>query len=305
VTLGDAGGGAGTWDVSLELQNTLGTVEVPATVDVPGTLTVTAVAGVSTGDETGFVVLTRGTDTRRIPLWFESSAPQLGSEPRPPLPRAGIYKGTTRGAPSRVTLYRYPTAGRILYSGPERAYRIRIGRRVANFGVVVLSGRVTPHVTFDGAEDHLTGYASLPVDLNPYRESYGESVPVSAGVLPAPGVYDIVFDTRSATDAGPFSFRLWIDDTTPPKLRVRSARGGIQIVATDSGSGVDPSSIHATVDGRTAAATWLGGVIRVAARPGRHHVAVRVADYEETKNMEDVPPVLPNTATLRATVRVR
>jgi hypothetical protein len=30
-----------------------------------------------------------------------------------------------------------------------------------------------------------------------------------------------------------------------------------------------------------------------------------VADFQETKNMEDVPPILPNTRTLRATVRVR
>jgi hypothetical protein len=30
-----------------------------------------------------------------------------------------------------------------------------------------------------------------------------------------------------------------------------------------------------------------------------------VADYQETKNMEDVPPVLPNTATLRVSVNVR
>ena len=30
-----------------------------------------------------------------------------------------------------------------------------------------------------------------------------------------------------------------------------------------------------------------------------------VADFQEAKNMEDVPPILPNTRTLRATVRVR
>jgi len=33
-------------------------------------------------------------------------------------------------------------------------------------------------------------------------------------------------------------------------------------------------------------------------------LSVSVADYQETKNNEDVPPILPNTATLRVTVRV-
>jgi hypothetical protein len=31
---------------------------------------------------------------------------------------------------------------------------------------------------------------------------------------------------------------------------------------------------------------------------------LHVSDYQETKNMEDVPPILPNTTTLRATVTV-
>jgi hypothetical protein len=32
---------------------------------------------------------------------------------------------------------------------------------------------------------------------------------------------------------------------------------------------------------------------------------LQVGDYQENKNMEDVAPVLPNTATLRVTARVR
>src|SRR5581483_1169482 len=105
------------------------------------------------------------------PFWFESSAARLASEPRPFLTKPGVHKGTTKGAPARVSEYRYPV-GRVRYEGPERAYRIRVGR-VANFGVVVLSGKVTAHVTFDGAEDHQVGYTSLPLDFNPYRASYG------------------------------------------------------------------------------------------------------------------------------------
>ena len=47
--------------------------------------------------------------------------------------------------------------------------------------------------------------------------------------------------------------------------------------------------------------------IRVPARfgPGRHELVLVAADYQESKNGEDVGPILPNTAMLRATVTVR
>ena len=45
--------------------------------------------------------------------------------------------------------------------------------------------------------------------------------------------------------------------------------------------------------------------MRIRATPGRHRLVLSVADYEETKNMEDVVRILPNTARLTATVRVR
>ena len=305
VTLTDAGGGSGAWTVTTLVQTGSGTLTVPPSVTVPGPLTVTAqTVGAAPGDVTGFVVLTHGADTRRIPFWFTVSAPQLGSEAHTTLTRPGTYRGTTKGGPSLVSAYRYPTAGDVPYPGPERAYRVLVRGTPANVGVVVLSGHAVPHVTFTGAEDHLAGYTALPLDLNPYRKSYGTAIPVAGAVLPAAGPYDIVFDTRSAASAGPFSFRYWVNDVTPPKLKVISTRGALRVAATDAGSGVDPASIVATVDGKPAAATWAGGTIRIAARRGKHVLVLRVADYEETKNMEDVPPILPNTATLRATVRV-
>jgi hypothetical protein len=307
VTLTDAGGGAGDWAATTLVQTGAGTVTVPPSVTVPGALavTATAAAGAAPGDVTGFVVLTRGTDVRRIPFWFSVSAPTLGREAHASLTRAGTYRGTTKGGPSLVSAYRYPTAGDVLYPGPERAYRFVLKGLPANFGVVMLSGRAVPHITFAGAEDHLVGYPALPLDLNPYRKSYGASIPVAGVVLPGAGPYDIVFDTRSTATAGPFSFHFWANDVTPPRLKLVSTRGAIRVTATDAGSGVDPSSIVATVDGKVAAVTRLAGTLRIAARPGKHVLVLHVADYQETKNMEDVPPILPNTATLRATVRVR
>ena len=40
-------------------------------------------------------------------------------------------------------------------------------------------------------------------------------------------------------------------------------------------------------------------------RPGRQAVTIRASDYQETKNMEDVGPVLPNTRVLHTTVTLR
>ena len=305
VTLTDAGGGAGTWSVTSLMQQGTGTLSVPTTVSVPGTLSIGATGGTTPGDATGFVVLTRGADTRRIPFWFATSAPKLAGEAKVTLKKAGTYHGTTAGGPSLISNYRYPTGGDATYAGPERAYRVTITGHPANFGVVVTSGRATPHVTFDGAEDHLIGYPGLPIDLNPYRKTYGAGAPIAGAVLPAAGVYDIVFDTRSAADAGPFSFRYWVNDVTRPTLRVIRTKGAITVSATDAGSGVDPSSITASLDGKGAKVTYASGTIRIRASKGRHVLVLSVADFQEAKNMEDVPPILPNTRTLRATVRVR
>ncbi len=305
VSLSDAGGGAGDWTVAALVQTGAGTVSVPPSVTVPGALTVKAqTSGATAGDVTGFVVLSRGPDVRRIPFWFTVSAPQLGTEAHTTLTRPGTYRGTTSGGPSKISTYRYPTGGDVTYAGPERAYRLRVNSP-ANFGVVVLSGQAVPHITFAGAEDHLVGYTGLPLDLNPYRTSFGAHVRVAGAVLPAPGAYDIVFDTRSAASAGPFTFRLWVNDVTPPRVRLVPSRGRIRLVATDAGSGVDPHSIVATVDGKAVRPTWSAGTITLPARPGRHALVLHVSDYQETKNMEDVPPILPNTTTLRTTVTVR
>jgi hypothetical protein len=40
------------------------------------------------------------------------------------------------------------------------------------------------------------------------------------------------------------------------------------------------------------------------AGPGRHSLVFTAADYQELKNMENVPQILPNTRTFRAAFRV-
>jgi subtilisin family serine protease len=303
LALTDAGGGAGDWAVSIVTQGGTGPLDALPTVTVPGQLSVTATGASATGDESGYVVLTRGTDVRRIPFWFLTTAPKLARETALPL-TPGTRKGTTAGAQALVTRYRYPTGGDDTYPGPERVYRIHVPSGAANAGVVVLAGNVYPHITFAGSEDRLAGYTAMPLDFNPYRRSYGQRRRIAAVSLPAGGTYDVVFDSTNV-GGRPFTFRYWVNDVTPPTLKVRSSRGPIVVAATDTGSGIDAGSIVATLDGKRVATHSASGTIRIAATKGRHSLVLSVADNQETKNTEDVAKILPNTATLRATITVR
>ena len=310
VGLADAGGGSGNWSVSTLLQRHFPgvTVVVSNSVSVPGGLNVTAdvARAAPNGDVTGFVVLTHDGQTRRIPFWVEVNHPLLATEPAKRLTGPGVFRSTTVGGASKVVRYRYPTKGDGSYPGPEVAYLVHVSKPVANFGVAVLEGNAIPHVVFAGDENHLTGFTGLPTDINPYLETFGESRPVAGVDLPAPGNYEIVFDTRSASRAGPFTFRYWIDDTTPPTLRVTSTSGKKIVVAiTDGGAGVDPYSVQATVDGRSIQLHFTDNRLTLAVGRGRHLLIVTASDYQELKNMEDVAPIKPNTSTLRRTVTVR
>ena len=75
-------------------------------------------------------------------------------------------------------------------------------------------------------------------------------------VLPDPGTYDFVFDTPTRRKPGAFAFRFWINDTSPPSIRLlgRTVIVGrpIRFAVRDSGSGVDPRSLAVTIGGRPA-----------------------------------------------------
>ena len=97
-------------------------------------------------------------------------------------------------------------------------------------------------------------------------------------------------------------------DSDSAKIRTCTIRREIPAaLALASGSGVDPASIRVTVDGRPHTAVYDRGIVSVdrSVTAGSHTVTLRVSDYQESKNMEDVGPILPNTRTLRTTVTVR
>jgi subtilisin family serine protease len=325
VDVSDAGGGGGTWTATLERATAPRgvTVAVAPTVEVPGSLMIsaTAAADAAEGDAYGFAALTRGTDVRRIPYWFRMTRPRLGTEPATPLRRPGIYAGTTKGGKSLVRVYRYPQLPThdgvaTVLAGPERVYRVVLSRAAANLGVAIISRapgvRVEPRVVVAGDENRLTGYAALPFDQNPYLAGYGEPTLVAGTIRPTAGSYDIVFDSATAAGAGRFRFRFWVDDTTPPtaKLLTRNVRTGGSVVlrATDAGAGVDAGTIVARIDGQSRKVIRRGAEVRVDTRglaPGRHRLTFQVSDYQETRNMENVPAILPNTRRLTATIVVR
>jgi subtilisin family serine protease len=325
VTITDAGGGAGAWTVTVQTQAAAGgtTVSAPATTSVPGPLLVRASASSTArqGDTTGFIVLSRGPVTRRIPFWLRVTAPQLGRDRHATLVRPGLYGGNTARRGARVSCYRYPSNPSPLnippcLRGPEQVFRFRLARPVANFGVVVVSQargvHVQPRVVRAGDENRLTGYAGLPLNLNPYLPTYDHVSPAAGAVRPDAAAYDIVFDTPSRRAAGKFVFRFWIGDTKSPRVRLltQSIRVGhlLRVAVTDTGSGVDPGSLHAALDGRGAVVRFRRGRASIPTgglAQGRHRLVFRASDYQEAKNMENAGPILPNTRTLSATFVVR
>jgi hypothetical protein len=62
------------------------------------------------------------------------------------------------------------------------------------------------------------------------------------------------------------------------------------------------------LDGRSVAARRVGGEVRVStmgAAPGRRRLRLEIGDYQETRNMENVARILPNTRVLTAWVVLR
>ena len=172
--------------------------------------------------------------------------------------------------------------------------------------------RVQARVVRAGDENRLTGYPGLPLSLNPYLSTFDRLSPAAGAVRPDAGAYDIVFDTPSRAAAGKFTFRFWIGDTKPARIRLLTravrAGGALRLRVTDAGSGVDPGALHATLDGGGVAVRYRRGIATVSAgahRAGQHRLVFRASDYQEAKNMENTGPILPNTRTFSARIVVR
>jgi subtilisin family serine protease len=323
VTLTDAGDGAGPWSVEVVAQSRRrgAGVEAPAEVDVPATFTVTATAGPAAeeGERTGFVVLERDGVQRRVPFWFRVTRPKVPTLPTRRLPGAGVYATDTRAGRQVVNAYRYPDrvrlAGALRLLGPEQAFRIALDEPAANLGVAVVRARpgirVQPRILRGADENRLAGAAALPYVGNPYLPTFLFPSRTAAVLLPDAGRYTVVLDSPRRGQAGPVTFRVWVDDTTPPTVRLESrVASGDRLFARvrDAGAGVDPAGIFYRIDD----GPWLDGrlvgnraVLEVFHIPsGRHRLELRVSDRQEAKNNENLPQILPNTRVVVATIRV-
>jgi hypothetical protein len=227
------------------------------------------------------------------------------------LTRPGVRVATTAGRPGYVSRYRYPENPRGLgittvLRGPELVYRVTVGRGLVNFGVVVTQRSrgttVEPRVVAALDENRLTGYAGLPVDCNAYVPTFRQPVLTAGALSPAQGSYAVVFDSGTAAGAGRFTFRFWVDDVTPPIVRIRdrSVDSGSPLVLsiTDAGSGVYPESLRVWVDGNQVGARLQRESVSIPTSglaPGTHRLRVQISDYQESKNMETLARILPNT----------
>ena len=216
------------------------------------------------GDGTGFVVLTRGSDVRRVAFWFHVEVPRLAARPAPdaaharPLPRRHGREGVAR---LLLSLSRARPRGR----GADAPRRARAGvpvhaaaagrelrrRRSSRHARGV---RVSPRLVAGDDENRVVGYTGIPASLNPYQ-GFDRAEPVVGAVLPDPGTYEFVFDTPTGAKPGAFTFRFWVNDTSPPSIRLldrhaRCSGGRSASPSATRAPGSTRSSFHAKVGGK-------------------------------------------------------
>ena len=141
----------------------------------------------------------------------------------------------TRAAGGRSSpSYRYPDQPRALgipvrLTGPEQVFRFvlhRAGRQRGRghplAGPRPEGQRLAPPRPCGrrGPDRRLHG-PSAP-DQSRTRRASSAREPAVGVFRPSPGAYDLVFDTPNGRAPGPFTFRFWVNDTTPPTVRLLS-----------------------------------------------------------------------------------
>jgi subtilisin family serine protease len=340
----DAGTGGGTWTVRLAAQSaTPGTsIDLPGIVTVPpggeAVLPVVAhaAAGSPAGEDYGFVVLQKGTVTRRVAFVFLVDHPALASATAIPLRRT--QSGTTSGDENAVTAYRYPVAPfgnqpdqpPMREDGAEKLYVTSLDRPAVNIGVSILDRatgvRVDPF--YLGAKDESTmqGFAGTPVDVNALTYNYLAPVGAAGASFPRQGRYYVAVDSprdqfTGASLAGQYVLRSWVNDVSPPSLqllttRVSAGRPTLVFRSLDTQSGVDPASLTIGYKGVLIAVgsyDWQTGIavfplptsVPTLAAGTTVRTKMIASDYQEAKNIDTIgPSIMPNTRTSFAGMRV-
>jgi minor extracellular serine protease Vpr len=330
LTVSDAGGGAGTWQIELHAQAaTAGaSLELPATVDVaPGgvvSVGVTAVAAQSAapGANYGFVVLRQDSVSRRIPYGFFVTRPQLPLAAAP-VPLRKRQTGDTRRGSSRASVYCCPAApfgpppsyvGPTMdESGAERVYVTRVNRPVANAGVSVLSAsagaQIDPWWLGSLDENDVQGYAGTPVNVNDLMPDVHDDVHAAGVVFPRQQEFYVSVDSgrdrfTGRSLPGAYVLNWWLNDVTPPTVRLVTRRvpaGRPLLVArmTDRQSGVDPGSLVLGYRSMLLGAESYDPETGIALFPVSRdappversaRVTLSASDFQETKNVSTFGP---------------
>ena len=339
----DAGGGSGVWSVTVVAQaaTTGASLAVPGTVTVApgGTVDFPIAAVVSPdavqGENYGFVDLSNGAVTRRIPYFFFVDRPALAGAPVKALKVGAFIAGDTSKGTSRVSSYRFPVAPfgvdpqtpAMNEDGAENVYSLNVKKPVANAGVSVLlqSAAVDPFFLGSLDESDVQGYAGTPVDVNDLTFDHNLAISAAGIESPRPQRYYISVDSgrdifTGQSFAGPYILRSWINDVTPPAVRVvtrtvTAGRPTIVIRTLDNQSGVDPYSIALGYHNVLVAPAIYDPLSGLAVIPlprsapvlkkGRRRAVFVSSDFQESKNIDTTGGnLLPNTRTLLTKVHV-
>jgi minor extracellular serine protease Vpr len=343
VRIEDAGGGGGTWTVGLQSQaatagaslNVAGTIDIAPGGEADLSVVASASGAAVQGENYGFIVLHQGSVTRRVPYFFLVDKPALAQAAVLPLKK--LQTGTTLTGIDRVEAYRYPVAPfgnapdqpPMVEDGAEKVYVTTLNAPAANAGVSVVGAR--PGVQIDpfylGALDENTvqGFAGTPVDVNALTYDYLDPVQSAGSSFPRQQTFYVSVDSgrdrfSGKRLAGPYTLRSWVNDVTPPTVKllstqVTTGRPTIVVRSLDSQSGVDPLSLTigykgvlvgaASYDPITGIAVFPLPTTVPALKPGKMTLRLESSDFEEAKNVDTTgTAIMPNTRFASAHLRV-
>ena len=274
LSLTDAGGGAGTWTVTVKPQaQTHGRTDRRASHRHarPRRLGVrpghryrggqcrhrrrTTASSSSSGNGV----------QRRIPYAFLVERPALRDAPSTPLKE--IQTGDTAKGTSQVSVYCCPaepfgpppnyTGAPMNEDGSETLYSFEVDQPIVNFGVSVLDAStgslIDPFVLGSKDENDVQGYAGIPTDVNSLTFDSGFDVGTAGVQFPRLQRFYVAVDSRAdeftnRSQKGQYVLKAWVDDLSAPAVRilttrVTAGRPLIAAVAVDLQSGVDPLSL--------------------------------------------------------------
>jgi minor extracellular serine protease Vpr len=337
LTIDDAVGGGGTWQVALEPQSaTMGaSLTIPSSITIPPggyadlAVAVHAAVDAQAGEDYGFVTLTSGTLTRRVPYACSVTRPGLKSVT--PVTLKSFQVGDTLHGQSHADVYRYPaapfgpapnyTGSPMDESGAEKVYVTHVNEAVANIGVSVLAqsagALIDPFFLGSLDENSVQGYAGTPVNVNSLMADF--RFDVSAAGVEFPRQQEFFVSVDSGRDpftdralAGNYVLHSWVNDVSPPLVELvtrRVAAGRPLVVArvVDLGSGVDPFSLVLAYRRILLAASAYDpatGYVLFGLPPaapslprGSTSAIVVASDLQETKNINTGGTnIMPNTA---------